>query len=201
MRLARPALAASILLALAGPAAWAQNLVTNAHFDTNVNSWTPWLINGGLLAWSPLDWAGNPSSGSGLMTNDSSFSGTRFYRVSNCITAPTTGTYEYGAHIRIPGGQTTGGSAAVSLVLWDLPGCSGNSGGGINPAAIVSTATTDVWVPILIQGLSLNAGRSVQLALSVMKSQAGGTLSVHFDFARFGLDGTTPVELLELEIE
>jgi hypothetical protein len=41
----------------------------------------------------------------------------------------------------------------------------------------------------------------VGLVLRVKKDQAGGTLSAHFDFARLGREGTTPVEILEFEIE
>jgi hypothetical protein len=155
MRRVRAALAAPILLALAlaAPSTSAQNLVTNAHFDTNVNSWTTWLINVGSIVWSPLDWAGNPNSGSGFVTNDSSFSGTEIFKISDCINVPTTGAYEFGAHIRIPGGQATTGTASVATVLWDGPGCSGGNT-GFSPGPIVTTATTDVWVPILTQGLS-----------------------------------------------
>jgi hypothetical protein len=201
MRIAQPALAASILLALAGPAA-SQNLVTNAHFDTNVNSWNPWVFSpGGVLVWSPLDWAGDPSSGSALLTNVSAVAGENAVRISNCITLPTTGIYEFGAHVRIPGGQASSGQAAIVPILWDLPGCNGFAASLIVPGTTVTTATTDVWVPILALLPPLNAGTQMQLSLRVRKDQAGGTLSTHFDFARFGLEGTTPVELLAFEIE
>jgi hypothetical protein len=204
MRFARPALAASILLALAAPAALAQNLVTNANFDTNVDYWSPGMFPPfpppGLIAWSPLDWAGNPNSGSALLTNDSSGPSTTSVRVSECIAVPTTATYEFGAHIRIPGGQGTTGEASVVPVVWDLAGCFGFATTASYPGTTVTTATTDVWVPILIQGVLLTQ-HGVQLSLRVTKNQAGGTLSAHFDFARFGLQGTTPVELHAFEIE
>jgi hypothetical protein len=51
--------AALFVMATAGAA---QDLVTNGHFHTDINGWT--LLGPGSQAWDPLDWEGNPSSGS-----------------------------------------------------------------------------------------------------------------------------------------
>jgi len=192
--------ALAAVLALVAPPALAQNLVTNAGFDTNVDFWTPYF-SGGTLVWSPLDWAGNPSSGSGFETNAQAAAAAATHRASTCMIVPTTGVYEVGGHIRIPGGQASTGRASVDLIAWEGPGCQGVASLVTLAGGSVTTATTDVWVPILVQGLSLTQGMAFQVALTVAKDQAGGTLAAHFDFARFGPQGTTPVELLEFVVE
>ena len=191
----------ALLLALTAPAASAQNLVTNAGFDTNVDSWTTQgPFPGGSLVWSPLDWAGNPSSGSGFETNDLAAAGLTTYRFSTCMVVPM-GTYEFGGHIRFPSGQGTTGRAYVGLLISGFSFCTG-AGGLITPAANVTTATPDVWVPLLTQfALNQNNQNAVQVVLVVTKDQAGGTLAAHFDFVRFGLQGTTPVQLLQYTVE
>jgi hypothetical protein len=189
---------AFFLLALAAPVALAQNLVVNPEFDTNVAFWTV-PFPGATIVWNPLDWNGNPSSGSALVTNETAFANGLAGAVSTCLVVPVTGSYEYGAHIRIPSGQTTTGQAFVARAFYGFPGCAGP--GNILIDQVVTTATTDVWVPILIQGLPHGAGTELQIFIGIIKDQAAFTLAAHFDFVRFGLDGTTPVELLELAVE
>jgi hypothetical protein len=198
----RLALTVCVHFALAAPAARAQNLVVNPEFDTNVDSWTiPIFIppGGATLSWSPLDWNGNPGSGSAFVTNELSFANSIGGAVSTCMVVPTTGLYEYGAQILIPSGQATTGEVFVARAFWEAPGCVGIAKIFIDQ--VVTTATTDVWVPILIQGFTETAGTELQIFLGINKDQAAGTLAAHFDFVRFGLQGTTPVGLLDFEVE
>ena len=201
MRQAKPALALFLLLALPAPAALAQNLVANSEFDTNVSSWFPVpTLPSGTLTWSPLDWAGNPASGSALMTHNVPTTGNAYY-ASNCIVVPTSGSYELGGLIRIPSGQAATGAVSIAPLIWDQQGCFGIGGFVTFPQLTVTTATTDVWVPVLVQGIPFTAGTHVQVVLRIAKDQATSSLASHFDFVRFGLNGTTPAELLNFEVE
>ena len=191
-------LTASLLLSVAAPMAVAQNLVVNANFDTNVDFWTvPFPF--ASLAWTPLDWNANPNSGSALLTNDWTLANGLAVATGTCLVVPTTGVYEYGAHILIPSGQATTGEVFVARGFWESPGCVGIV--KILIDQVVPTTTTDVWVPILIQGVSQSAGTELSMFLGVTKDQPTGTLAAHFDFVRFGLQGTTPVRLLGFAVE
>ena len=57
-----------VVLGLAAPAV-GQNLVANGDFDPahGVSSWTAGSM--AFLVWSPVDWLGDPTSGSGRLTN------------------------------------------------------------------------------------------------------------------------------------
>lgn len=198
MRHGRLAYAAAAFLWLAGRVTFAQNLVVNPDFDTDVASWTI-PVPGATIAWSPLDWQADPGSGSALVTNELAFAGGLIGAVSTCMVTPTAGVYEYGARILIPSGQASTGNVFVARVFYGFPGCAGI--GSVLIDELVPTTTTDVWVPVLIRGLPHAAGTEVQIMIGSIKDQATGTLAAHFDFVRFGLEGTTPVDLLGFRVE
>jgi hypothetical protein len=188
------------VLALTGsvPTVRAQNLVINAHFDTNVNSWTVVTPVSTNISWSSLDWQGSPTSGSGLVTNVATTAGTA--SVENpCLATTVAGNYELGGQIRIPT-QGNVGSAWVTVWFFGSPGCTTNPT-SVASAPLVNSTTPDVWVPTLVQGISVPAGQAFRVRLNVSKISGAQTMRAYFDFVRFGLEGTTPVQLQEIKVE
>jgi len=180
--------AAFLVLPRSAPA---QDLVTNGHFHTDIIGWT--LQGSGSEAWDPLDFEGNPSSGSLRVT--STVTGPPESTSSRqCIALNPSGTYELGGRIRFPSvGQAGHGVAAIGLAFYSNTACSGTP---LSQAQtpIVSSQTTDIWTDVFVNGLSLGSG-TMAVAVFPFVGMIGGTsLPALFDRVRFGHDGTTPVE-------
>jgi hypothetical protein len=188
------------VLALTGsvPAVRAQNLVVNAQFDNDVNSWTVVSPVSTNITWSSLDWQGSPTSGSGLVTNIGITPGMAGAQ-NPCLVTTVAGNYELGSQIRVPL-QTNVGAAWVSLWFYGSPSCTGNPTGVVSTPA-VPTFTPDVWLPVLTAGFSVPAGQAYRVELTVHKQLFGPDVRAHFDFVRFGLEGTTPVQLQQFKVE
>lgn len=197
MRIRRASLL--ILLAVTGSvrAVGAQNLVVNAHFDTTVDPWTVVTPVSTSLSWSSLDWQGSPTSGSGLVTNTATSGGVAVVQ-SPCLATTASGNYELGGQIRIPNPGNVG-AAWVSVSVYGSPGCVGSA--TTVDAQHVPTSNPNVWVATLVRGISVIAGQSFRVDLNVSKQFFFSTLSAHFDFVRFGPEGTTPVQLQDFKVE
>jgi hypothetical protein len=71
----------------------------------------------------------------------------------------------------------------------------------ITQTATVSSQTTDTWVKVFASGLNLPVG-TVAVGVDAAVGLSGGpSLSALFDRVRFGLDGTTPVQLQDFTVE
>ena len=188
------------VLALTGsvPGVAAQNVVVNAQFDSDVNSWTVVSPVSTDVSWHPLDWQGSPTSGSGLVTNIGPTPGMAVVQ-NPCLVTTVAGNYELGSQIRVPL-QTNVGAAWVSVWFYGSPSCTGIPTSGASTPA-VPTFTPDVWVPVLTSGFSVPAGQAYRVELTVHKQLFGASVRAHFDFVRFGLEGTTPVQLQSLQVE
>jgi hypothetical protein len=159
--------------------AYGQNLVSNPGFDTDVAGWS--ALSGATLAWDFLDAAGDPFSGSALVTNLSTnpldgggaaqcidgLAGAQHYRLS--------------AEINIPSGQLETGSGYLLVQWYGAAGCS--SFVGLSESPSVYSTTTDVWATSSIMVQSPLGTQSGRLRLSVLKNEAGGSLAAHFDNA------------------
>lgn len=177
----------ALALGIAAATASAQNVVGNGEFDTNVTGWTA----GGLAtqAWEVLDWHGNPGSGSVRVANNFTVANVSTGS-SQCLVLSTPGTYELRGAIRFPSGQTETGSATVSVSRFSNATCTNPPDLSTN-GQIVSSTTTNTWVDSFNTSVSIPAGtQSVKVVLSVLKTQANGSLAALFDGIRFGLLGT-----------
>ena len=189
-----------IVLALAGslPAARAQNLVVNPQFDVDVTFWTVVSPANADVSWSPLDWQGSPTSGSALVTNIGPTPG--MAEVQNpCLVTSVAGNYELGSQIRIPP-QSGYGLTWVSVWFYGSPSCTGSPTGVVSTPG-VPTTTLNVWVPDFTAGFSVPAGQAYRVVLTVYKALFGANVLAHFDFVRFGLEGTTPAQLQTITVE
>jgi hypothetical protein len=191
------AVVACVACAFTAAPAFAQNLVTNGEFHTDVSSWS--AGPGATIEWNPLDWAANPASGSIRVTNVSLATGAA--GAFQCIPFHPAVPFEMGARVRIPLPQATIGTAFVTVFSFANPTCSPPAIGGANTGS-VSTQTPEVWVNLFTTGLNPPPGtQSVGVRLFVAKEQVKGALSALFDRVVFGPAGTTPVELQSFAVE
>lgn len=168
----------------------AQNLVTNPDFNTDATGWTPTSAEMSIT-WAALDAYGSGTSGSGLVTN--SFSTAANAGVTQCINTPLTdgASYDVGAWIRVPSGQT--GTGAAGLFAWFHSGaaCGGAQIGTLSVSYL--PPPTDSWTLSTATGAAPAGTQSVTIYLNVNKMSDAGTLGAYFDGVRFGPNPTTPV--------
>jgi hypothetical protein len=197
MRAVRALCLAAALLALPLRAA-AQDLIVNGHFHDDINGWT--LVGVGSQAWDPLDWQGDPTSGSVRVTNtDPAANGGT--ASGQCILLTPSGTYEAGAHVRFPSGQVMLGAGAVGIAWFANTTCANPPISTVNTPGIFST-TTNVWTESFMSGLVAPPGTvAVGVGAGVVKLNSGGSLIALFDRVRFGPTGTTPVEAQAFTVE
>jgi hypothetical protein len=179
--------------ALVGLPAWgaAQDLIVNGHFHTDINGWT--LAGVGTQLWDPLDWQGNPASGSIRITNTDPVAN-QPTGSGQCIPLTPSGTYEVGTHVRFPSGQGALGFGAAAVGWFDNTACAGTPLSTVNSPPVAST-TTNTWVESFMSGITAPPGTvAVAAGPGVLKVGAGGSLAGLFDRVRFGPTGTTPVE-------
>ena len=189
-------LAAAVLALPSGAAA--QDLIVNGHFHDDINGWT--LVGVGTQAWDPLDWQGDPTSGSVRVTNTDPVAngGTAS---AQCILLTPSGTYEAGAHVRFPSGQVMLGVGAVGIGWFANTTCTNPPISTVNTPGVFST-TTNVWTESFMSGLAAPPGTvAVGVAAGVAKLNAGGSLAGLFDRVRFGPTGTTPVRVQDFSVE
>ena len=174
------------------------DLVVNGGFDGDIDGWT--LIGFGTEEWDPLDWQGNPSSGSIRITNTRQ-SANQFTASAQCIPLSPSGTYEVGTHVRFPSGQLDTGFGFTAVAWFDNPNCVAPSIAVSNTPLIPST-TLDTWVESFTAGLVAPAGTvAVGVGPGIIKTQASGSLAGLFDRVHFGPTGSTPVTLRDFRVE
>jgi hypothetical protein len=189
-----------LVTAILGPAASVagQDLIVNGHFHTDINGWT--LIGIGTQAWDPLDWQGNPSSGSIRVTNTDPVAN-QVTGSGQCILLTPSGTYEAGGHVRFPSGQVAFGGGVIGVLWFDNPTCTNPPLSSVSTPTVFST-TTNTWVESFTAGLVAPPGTiAVGVGPAVGKAGAGGSLAGLFDRVRFGPTGTTPVRAQSFTVE
>lgn len=175
----------------------AQDLIVNGHFNTDINAWT--LVGIGTQAWDPLDWQGDPASGSIRITNTDPTAnmGTGS---GQCIPLSPSGTYEVGTHVRFPPGQSLG-AGGVAIAWFSNPTCTLPAISTDNTPAVFST-TVNTWVESFSSAIAAPPGTiAVGVGPGVLKLGAGGSTAGLFDRVRFGPTGTTPVRAQTFTVE
>jgi hypothetical protein len=168
----------------------AQDLIVNGHFHTDINGWT--LVGVGTQAWDPLDFEGNPGSGSIRITNTNPVAN-QVTGSGQCILLTPSGTYEAGARVRWPSGQAGLGAGGVGMAWFNNTTCTDPPISTQNTPGVINT-TTNLWIETFLPAVTPPPGTvAVGVAVGVGKSGAGGSLTALFDRVRFGPTGTTPV--------
>jgi hypothetical protein len=159
--------------AAAGPAS-AQNLIVNADFSLS-DQLTGWIENG---AWSPVDWEGDPASGSVLNSNSCPFVGCSSL-VRQCVPVTEGERYRVEARVRIDPGQEPGD--VLLRVSWRNASACYPAAATVGQSVIPLVAVTSAW-ELLGNTFTAPAGaQGADLQLAVLKYTASGTLAVYFD--------------------
>lgn len=189
-KLSRAAITLAVVV-VGGATLSAQNLVTNAGFDTDVSGWPP----AGIMTFthSPLDAYGSPTSGSGWLLNPSP---TPYNSGAlQCINTPLTdgASYDVGAWIRVPSGQTGTGTAGLFAWFHSGAACGGSQIGTLAISPYLPPPT-DSWTLRTATGVAPAGTLSVTIYLNILKTSTdSGSFGAYFDGVRFGLNPTTPV--------
>jgi hypothetical protein len=141
-----------VLAALAvGGSVFAQNLITNPNFDTDISSW----LYTGTSAFSTQDAEGSPASGSVAITNNypSAFVGQAIYS-SPCVAVTPGDHYSYGGKFLLPTGQESDAYAETAMELYSDGGCTTILNGEASP----SVGPKDSWQSVVQDNLAIGAG-------------------------------------------
>jgi hypothetical protein len=151
----------------------AQNLASNGGFDLGL---TGWRVTGeGTASASPDDVAGDPASGSALLSNALPDAGTRTHPIDQCVALPGAGEYEVTGSARVDPAQPPG-RATVAVLRYAGPDCTGSLIGGAGQ--FVTRSAT--WAATGFR-VTMPDGGSLLLRIGVDKPGAGGTLVVQVD--------------------
>ena len=149
------------------------NLLSNGTFELDVAGWTPLLDTN--IMWDPMDADGSPSSGSAIVTTDST-------RGARQCSEVLEGDKEYvlRAMIFIPGMQPASGWGYLKVVLYPQPNC-----GGYPVLHLfspwVTSATPDRWLRSVLAMTTPPSAQSAFVDLTVTKETGTGFLDVAFD--------------------
>ncbi len=167
----------SVLMVLSLPLslpAFAQNLVPNATFPSNVSGWT--ATAGATVAWAARDASGSASSGSALVTNASANASTM--AGGRLCVASGPGSYTGRTRAWIPSGQPRTGFLNLTFISYASPGCAGSP---IKTSVVPGGSQTDRWLAISGAYVPPATVQSTAVILEIAKSQAGGQLQAYFD--------------------
>ena len=184
---------------LATVPARAQNLITsNPNFDTSDVS--AWIANPPLsFVQDSSDAFGNVASGSGHATN--THAGSFNSGPNTCLPGTITAgnSYDLGATIRVPAGQSAVGFASISVYWYAAPGC---GGAVLSANSTPAPAANNTWTLSKLTGLTAPAtATSAAIYLFVNKTVVGGSFEAYFDRIFLGPSGTTPVALQNFQVD
>lgn len=153
----------------------AQGVLVNGDFASNLTGWTI-DSSSPLPTWSALDYQGNATSGSALLTNDGVDPNVRLYPLRQCIQI-LPGAYQLVASGYLASGHT-GGRLVVSYGLRATADCSGGyyAGGGFYLES--NGAWQQAGYPLTVQDRPVN---SLEVLLGIEKDAAGGELQGNID--------------------
>lgn len=212
-----------IVLSFASLAAVAQNVVPNPSLDTQLSPWTAFLSSspdpdgaGASPAWSATpDYNANPASGSALIDIDTAApAADAMSGIAQCFDLPAVtpiSSLNYAMSFLVPA-ATTGDnsiSASVEVRLFSGTGCNGFVTGGLQGQQIAAGMPSDSSWYSLGDTNFVPPGAPVDIASIQMRGylRQTGTAPTHTDYKvhvdRFALllNGTTPVRLMQFDVE
>lgn len=174
------------LLASSAPGA-AANLVSNAGFDENLDSWTLTAGSDFPIDWSPQDVAGSPQSGSVRLRDRLEEAHTFVRGAHQCIPVVAGESYDFGAWARVPSGQDREGETIVQVTWYASSECDGPS---LDRAIEFITTSTAGWELLGRENQVAPAG-SLRAKLELLSRgyDTGGTFTALFDDAHLCTDG------------
>jgi len=179
-RLLRPALALAAALACAD-AARADNLLTNAEFDTGLSGWQ---VDFPEVHFSGADAGFSPGSGSMQVDHPAAATEAAF-RGSQCVQVSGGALYEAAALSALLGPDHPRGAVFLEVEWYGEPGCAG----GALASERMAESDERYWFWVLLRGEATApaSARTARVALGIEKLEAGDwTLQSLFDRAYFG---------------
>ena len=166
-----------LLALLMGASASDGQILNNTRFDTDVSGWSE--PDMAIVVWDPLDADASLTSGSALVTNisDTAGDGTGARQCAEGIDEAVT--YQVGARVYFPGGQTETGWAVILVQSYSGAACTDFI--DFELTSIVQSTSTDAWLPVSASLVAPAGSQSVRVRLSVRKQEAAGSLAAHFD--------------------
>jgi hypothetical protein len=175
----------AIVLLFAARAAFADSLLANGSFSTDVSGWT--VLRDAQVLWTPTDSIGTAGSGAVDVTSNAINPGA-VTGLTQCVGVLPGVPYDFGARILV---QTpVGVSAFVTLSFFSGANCTGTE------LSRTSTDTPPVGAWTLLGGkgaVSPDGAASALVLLAVQKAAAGGFADAHFDDAYLTAPLTTLV--------
>jgi hypothetical protein len=191
--------AIGLLVLVAASPAYAQNLLANSNFDSDLSGWTP-RTTGSATATYSAD-SGSPNQGSVHLSASNGDSA----QLNQCVAISATNV-DLIAREYITASSAVQGAAA-EVIAYDQPNCTGNPVGVVaaNPVPVsgfLNGAAVTGWneISALNQNISNDSPVSALVSLFITAS-AGGTADYYFDDVRFGPTGTTPVRLQSFDVQ
>jgi hypothetical protein len=172
------------LVVLAASVGLGQNLVAGGTFDANLEAWHHDPNPDGTSAWSTLDAAGSPSSGSALLTSTAAAGGSLITLLDQCVPVIAGAAYTLSADVRFTEGETTTGWAETVIYWQSGSVCNTYISGN---ALLTEVASRSTWIHDSDTFTAPAGATSAFVSAGIDKIEAGGTLSANFDNIAFGL--------------
>lgn len=164
---------------------FAQNLLTNPGFDTNLDGWTANEVpQHGTISWDSSDATGGTGSALLINTFDVDNNG---IGLQQCIPVVEGEYYSYGAMLMIPSGQTETGYTAVAVHWNSNLSCTSSLGGPV--ATPYLQDPFDTWTLRQKTAVQAPAGAvAARVYVYTTKIEAGGSFETLADDMSFTLD-------------
>lgn len=182
----------AILLIFGAAVARAQNLVPGGTFDTSLEAFHHDPNPDGTSAWSSLDAAGSPTSGSALLTSTNAAAGAPVTLLTTCVPVAAGLQYTLSADTRFAEGETSTGGAEFAISWTPGSVCQGFISGN---AFLTPVASRGTWIHGSNVFTAPAGATSALVIVAINKLEAGGTLSANVDNVALGLTNP-PAETL-----
>ena len=181
------------LLVLAASLGSAQNLVPGGTFDTSLEAFHHDPNPDGTSAWSSLDAAGSPTSGSALLTSTNVSGGSAVALLTTCVPVAAGQEYTLSADVRFSAGETTTGGVELVLVWTPGTACQGSiSTNGF----LIPVASRGDWIHGSDTFTAPAGATSALVAVGIDKLEGGGQLSAFVDNVAFELTSAPAEDLV-----
>lgn len=166
------------------PGSYAQELLSNGHFDTDIDDWN--ILFGRSAVWDERDSDDITGSGSALLTHQGAGNNATQLILAQCVPIVANQPYRFGADVLVPTGQgDAGGSARIFINTYASTDCTGDTitqladDSGVGPS--------DDWQEIGGNYIGEAGVLSARVAIGVTKSEgvSADTFAL-FDAVFFG---------------
>ncbi len=168
----------ALSISLAVAPAWADELVTNGGFATDLSGWKAFTDANRGAAWSPVDAEGSGSSGSAELTNTATDGGIAETPMFQCAPVQAGEVYRVSAKLRVKSGQARTGKANWAVIWYPNTDCFGNS---LEYDIVGDVTAPGSWVQIQDDYTAPPGALGARIVPGMIKSQAGGTFTAYFD--------------------